>query len=196
MIIYTMYERWIMCMDQIITFLSRIEVIIAILAIILILIIYLIVHKVKLNGYKKELGKYEVRYNSIKSVPLAFKLNKAVAIAKVDSNMNEKVSHARDDFDQCQNNLRQIAECLADIDDNIVMGKTKLAKNGLLDLESSISLGENQVSKLNEFLDSVLEKETAQRQEVTILKEKFRLLKQEANDKSSLMNYSWAKIDL
>ena len=44
-------------MDQIITFLSRIEVIIAILAIILILIIYLIVHKVKLNGYKKVIEK-------------------------------------------------------------------------------------------------------------------------------------------
>lgn len=183
-------------MDKVIAILSRIEVIIAILVLIAILLVYFVVHKSTLKKYKKELNALEVRYNKIKSVPLAFKLNKAVAISKVDSKMSEAVGHAKDDFDQAQANLRQISESLGNIDDNIVMGKTKLVKAGLLDVESSISLGEEQITKLEAFLDTVLEKETSQRAEATALKEKFRLLKQDAQDKSNLISFSWPAIEL
>ena len=134
-------------MDAVISFLSRIEVIIAIIALIIILVVYLIVHRMTISRYRKEFNKLEVRYNSIKSIPLPFKLNKAVAIAKVDSKIMESVNNCQLDFEQCQNNLRSIAEELADADDNLVMGKTKPVKQMLLDLEAAIDLGEKQVDK-------------------------------------------------
>lgn len=183
-------------MDAVISFLSRIEVIIAIIALIIILVVYLIVHRMTISRYRKEFNKLEVRYNSIKSIPLPFKLNKAVAIAKVDSKIMESVNNCQLDFEQCQNNLRSIAEELADADDNLVMGKTKPVKQMLLDLEAAIDLGEKQVDKLNVFLDSILEKETNQRAKVTALKEQFRNLKSVANDKSQLVAFSWPQFEL
>lgn len=183
-------------MDAVINFLSRIEVIIAIIALIIILVVYLIVHRMTISKYRKEFNKLEIRYNSIKSIPLPFKLNKAVAIAKIDSKIMESVNNCQLDFEQCQNNLRSIAEELADADDNLVMGKTKPVKQMLLDLEAAIDLGEKQVEKLNVFLDSILEKETNQRAQVTALKEKFRNLKTIANEKSQIVAYSWPQFEL
>lgn len=183
-------------MDAVINFLSRIEVIIAIIALIIILVVYLIVHRMTISKYRKEFNKLEIRYNSIKSIPLPFKLNKAVAIAKIDSKIMESVNNCQLDFEQCQNNLRSIAEELADADDNLVMGKTKPVKQMLLDLEAAIDLGEKQVEKLNVFLDSILEKETNQRAQVTALKENFRNLKTIANEKSQIVAYSWPQFEL
>ncbi|MCI5773120.1 MAG: septation ring formation regulator EzrA [Erysipelotrichaceae bacterium] len=183
-------------MDAVINFLSRIEVIIAIIALIIILVVYLIIHRMTINKYRKEFNKLEVRYNSIKSIPLPFKLNKAVAIAKIDSKILQSVNDCQLDFEQCQNNLRSIAEELADADDNLVMGKTKPVKKLLLDLEAAIDLGEKQVEKLNVFLDSILEKETNQRAQVTALKEQFRGLKTIANEKSQLVAYAWPQFEL
>lgn len=182
-------------MENFLSFISRTEVIIAFAIIIIILIIYLILRKVQANGFKKELAKLEIRYNQISSIPLAFKLNKAVAIARVDTVLMQNVALCKDDFDFATSNLKQISQTLADVEDNLLIGKHKLVKEGLLDLESSIKLGEDQVSKLNGFLDGILEKETEQRTEVTQLKDKFRELKSEANEKSATLSYSWVTIE-
>ena len=154
-------------MDNILKFLSRIEVIIAVIAIVLILVVLLVFRKLQSNNYKKALSELEVKFNQINSIPLAFKLNKAVAIARVDQVLMSNVAMCKDDFDLASSNLKQTAQLLAEIEDNILMGKLKHAKEGILDLESSIQLGEEQVGKLNSFLDGILEKETEQRSEVT-----------------------------
>ncbi|MCF0115051.1 MAG: hypothetical protein HUJ56_06830, partial [Erysipelotrichaceae bacterium] len=183
-------------MDLIFRFLSRIEVIIAIAVLIVIIIVWLVLRKIKSNKYKKQLAQFEVRYNDIKSVPLPFKLNKAVAIARIDQKAMQTVANCNADFEMCQNNLRQISQALADTADNIEMGKLKEVKMELLDLESSILLGEQQVNKLNDFLDDILEKENVQRGEVTGLKEEFRALKGKAQDNGKSLSYCWHTIEL
>ncbi len=182
-------------MDNILKYLSRIEVIIAVIAIVLILVVLLVFRKLQSNNYKKALSELEVKFNQINSIPLAFKLNKAVAIARVDQVLMSNVAMCKDDFDLASSNLKQTAQLLAEIEDNILMGKLKHAKEGILDLESSIQLGEEQVGKLNSFLDGILEKETEQRSEVTKLKDKFRELKNEAQEKSTTLSYSWVTIE-
>lgn len=183
-------------MDLIFSFLSRIEVLIGIFALIVLIIFWLIIRKTQSNKYKKQLNAYEVRYNSIKSVPLPFKLNKAVAIARIDQKAMQTVAQCNADFEMCQNNLRQISQALADTADNIEMGKLKEVKAELLDLESSLVLGEEQVNKLNDFLDNILEKENIQRGEVTGLKEQFRDLKSKAQDNGKSLSYCWHTIEL
>ena len=182
-------------MNKVLAFLSDIKVIIAIAILIIILTIWLIMRKSKVNNYKKQLKEYEVRYNSIKSVPLPFKLNKALAIARLDENTMKLVDQCKTDFEMTQANLKQISQCLADTEDDILLGRLKKAKEGLLDLDSFLALGEEQVSKLDKFLESILAKETAQRAEVTKLKEEFRNIKQEAAEKSSSLSYSWNTIE-
>lgn len=182
-------------MDKVMKILSDIRVVIAIAVIVVLLLIWFIVQRVHAGKYKKQLGDLEVRYNAIKSVPLSFKLNKAVAISRVDPDAMDKVTRTKDDFDKCQANLKQISQMLADTEDEILVGKLKKAKVNLADLEASISLGEQQVSKLDKFLDGILEKETTQREEVTQLKNQFRDLKANAQENSSKLSYIWPTIE-
>jgi len=175
--------------------LSDIRVVIAIAAVVVLLLIWFIAQRVKAGKFKKQLEDLEVRYNAIKSVPLSFKLNKAVAISRVDPDAMDKVTKTKDDFDKCQANLKQVSQMLADTEDDILVGKLKKAKANLQDLEAGISLGEGQVSKLDKFLDEILERETSQREEVTELKNQFRDLKAYAQENSTQLSYIWPTIE-
>ena len=76
-------------------------------------------------------------------------------------------------FELAQANLKQIAQMLADTEDMILVGKLKDARINLDDLDNMMELGEEQVHQLEAFLDKILEKETAQRAEVTQMKEEL-----------------------
>lgn len=182
-------------MDVILKYLSDIRVVIAIAALAVLIIIILIVNKIRAGKARKELEDLEARYNAIKSVPLSFKLNKAVAISRVEPSAMAKVAQMKDDFDKAESNLKQISQLLADTEDEIIAGKIKKANVDLEDLDTSIALGEKQVSTLDEFLDSILEKETAQRQEVNELKNQFRALKEQANNNRAQLNHAWGTIE-
>ncbi|MGP1376313.1 MAG: septation ring formation regulator EzrA [Bulleidia sp.] len=182
-------------MNTVFKYLSDLRVVIAIAVIAVILIVWFIVQKMKANQYRKHLEQLEIRYNTIKSIPISFKLNKAVAISRVEPETMEKVASTRDDFDKCESNLKQISQTLADAEDEILAGKLKKAKLDLADLEASVALGEKQVSSLDHFLDSILEKETAQREEVTRLKNRFRDLKATAQENQTKLSYIWPTIE-
>ena len=182
-------------MDNVKEILSDIRVIIAIAVLVVLLILWFIVQKLRSNKYRRQLQELEVKYNSIKSVPLSFKLNKAVAISRVDPDAMNKVAQTKDDFDKAQANLRQMSQTLAETEDAILVGKLRKAKNNLSDLKASVALGEKQVSDLDKFLDTILEKETAQREEVTELKNQFRELKAEAQENSSRLSQVWPTVE-
>lgn len=182
-------------MDTVLKYLSDIRIVIAIAAVVVLIIIWFIVQKIRSNKFRHQLEELEVRYNTIKSVPLSFKLNKAVAISRVEPDTMQKVTQTKDDFDKAEANLKQISQQLADTEDEILAGKLKKVKPDLADLEASISLGEQQVSSLDKFLDSILEKETAQRQEVTELKNHFRDLRNTAAENRSQLSYIWPTIE-
>ncbi len=182
-------------MDTVLKYLSDIRIVIAIAAVVVLIIIWFIVQKIRSNKFRHELEELEVRYNTIKSVPLSFKLNKAVAISRVEPETMQKVTQTKDDFDKAEANLKQISQQLADTEDEILAGKLKKVKPDLADLEASISLGEQQVNSLDRFLDSILEKETAQRQEVTELKNHFRDLRNSAAENQSQLSYIWPTIE-
>ncbi|MCI2153855.1 MAG: septation ring formation regulator EzrA [Solobacterium sp.] len=182
-------------MDTVLKYLSDIRIVIAIAAVVVLIIIWFIVQKIRSNKFRHQLEELEVRYNTIKSVPLSFKLNKAVAISRVEPDTMQKVTQTKDDFDKAEANLKQISQLLADTEDEILAGKLKKVKPDLADLEASILLGEQQVSSLDKFLDSILEKETAQRQEVTELKNHFRDLRNTAAENQSQLSYIWPTIE-
>lgn len=91
-------------MDNVFKILSDIRVIIAIAVLVVLIIIWFIVQRVKSGNYKKQLEGYEVRYNAIKSVPLSFKMNKAVAISRVDPEAMSKVARSKDQFTAAEAN--------------------------------------------------------------------------------------------
>lgn len=182
-------------MEQVLKILSNKYVLIGLAATIILLVLWFMLRKMRAGKLKKQLADFEVRYNSIKSIPLPYKLNKAVAIARVNQEVMQSVTNCKDDFDLVQSNLKQIAQVLADTEDYLLMGKYKPVKDGLTHLDSIVVLGEKQVNEMNVFLDTILEKETAQRAEVTAYKDKFRELKAFALDNSASLSFSWKKIE-
>ncbi|MBQ4342276.1 MAG: hypothetical protein IJC38_00130 [Erysipelotrichaceae bacterium] len=164
-------------------------------AVIVLIVLIVMVRSSNLKKAKKHLQELEVRYNSLKSVPLSFKLNKSVAIARLNEETMNSVTHCKDDFDLCQSNLKQIASMLADVEDAVSMKKMKGVKNDLTDLDNLCDLAEGQIKKLEEFLDKILEKESAQRAEVTRMKDEFRKVKQLLADKRGQLSYCWDMIE-
>ena len=182
-------------MSRVLEILADIRVIIGIAVLVVLLIIWFIVQKVRSSSYRRILEELEVRYNNIKSVPLSFKLNKAVAISRVDPDAMNRVANSKEEFDKADANLKQIQQALADTEDEILVGKLRRAKADLDDLEASITLGEKQVADLNAFLDEILEKETQTREQVNTLKNTFRSLKSQLNENSSQLSYVWPVLE-
>ena len=164
-------------------------------AFVLLIILILMVRSSNIKKAKKHLQELEVRYNSLKSIPLSFKLNKSVAIARLNEETMNTVTHCKDDFDLCQSNLKQIASMLADVEDAVSMKKMKGVKNDLTDLDNLCDLAETQIKKLETFLDKILEKESAQRAEVTRMKDEFREVKTKLNEKRGQLSYCWDMIE-
>ncbi|MBR5289470.1 MAG: septation ring formation regulator EzrA, partial [Erysipelotrichaceae bacterium] len=74
-------------------------------AFVILVVLILMVRSSNIKKAKKKLQELEIRYNSLKSVPLSFKLNKSVAIARLNEETMSTVTHCKDDFDLCQSNL-------------------------------------------------------------------------------------------
>ena len=181
--------------EKIITFVTKKEVIIGLVALFLIIVVLLIVRKRRINHFRRSLSELEVKYNSIKSIPLSFKLNKAVALARVDAKLTDMINAYKDQFDTIHVNLKQITELLSEMEDNIITGKLKTVKLNEMDLHGMLERGLNDVNKLEQELDTILQQETQQRDEINKHKEKFREIKNTLNQKYNIYSFSIDKLN-
>ncbi len=184
-----------MDMQVILDFLSQIYTVYVIGGLFAIALLFLIVRRARKSSLKRRLKDLEIRYNTVRSVPLPFKLNKAVALARVNSEVTATVDTAKKGFDGTQVELKQIANLLAETEDSILMGKLKAAKLTLGDLDGMIERTQATVGLLEKDLDSVLEEETQQRSKITDLKDAFRSLKNEYGEKASQLTLCIETLD-
>jgi septation ring formation regulator len=184
-----------MNLDDILALLSQREVLIALSGALFLLISILVFRRLRLSGYLKKLKELEIRYNSIKSVPLQFKLNKAIALARVNHEINELTQSCKDDFTKIYDNFKSLAVMLADTEDELLIGKLKTAKENLADLGTLIDQEQKRVEELDARLNSVLERENQQRYEITRLKDEFREVKSLIAAKAAVLNFSMETID-
>lgn len=182
-------------MNNVIKIISDIRIVAVIVILVLVLVAWLLMQKVKTKRYSGDLEELESRYNKIKSIPISLKMNKAVAISRVDQQTAEKVEHAKESFDKTQADLSRISALLADAEDSILSGRLKKADDIMTELETDISVSENEIKSLETTLDDILARETAQRQEVTNLKNRFRALKSHASANSAKLSYCWPVIE-
>lgn len=182
-------------MDNILIVLQEYVVIITVGFLFAFIFIFLLIRKAKHNSYKKEFEALNIEYNSIRSVPLNFKLNKAVAIAKVNEETMNSILQCKDDYIKIQNNFEQLTSFLAETDDNLTSFNPRLAKNNLLDLATCIEFGKEQVEKLEKTLDQVLEKEAQLRTQSTQLKDEFRDLKISIQNDASKLSFAYPKLE-
>ncbi|MEG0313786.1 MAG: septation ring formation regulator EzrA [Erysipelotrichaceae bacterium] len=147
-------------------------------------------HMMKVKKARKELVELELRYNGVKGIPLAFKFNKAVALSRVNVDVQAQVEQCKNDFDAAQEELKECSVELAEIDDLLYERKAKAANQLLETLAESIDKCELNVNKLNLFLEKVLEQENQQREQINLLKESFRNLKREIHEKMATYQQS------
>ena len=169
-----------------------IYIIIALIALIILTIVIMALRKKKA---RKMLEDMELRYNTLKGVPLAFKLNKAVALSRVNEMIAEAVDSCKSAFDIVQEKLKDCSVQLAEIDDLIYVHKSKKARNKMQELEEDLKVCEENVNKINETLDGILEQENEQRVHINRLKEKFRSLKKKMADNKTSYNQSNEYLD-
>lgn len=147
--------------------------------ILILLIIFTVLNTKKV---KKQLNEAEMNYNSLKSIPLPFKLNKAVALSRVNAAVAESVERSRNEFDIVQEQLKEASVYLGEIDDLIYVHKVKQAKRQLKELQELLETSSIGVHKLSTSLDNILEQESAQREQINKLKNQFRIDKEIIRD--------------
>ena len=145
--------------------------------------------------FRNRIADIIVQSNAVKSVPISFKLNKAIALAKINESVVQEVKICSEDFELIQGNLGQISLVLADTDDALLVGDLKLVKVCLSDLEGMIEKTTADVKILDDRLEIVLEEEAQLRARVNDQKESFRILKGKATDKQIHLLVSGEIID-
>lgn len=144
----------------------------------------------------KRLEELELNYNSLKGIPLAFKLNKAVALSRVNEEMSQQVDSCKNDFDVIQEKLKECSVQLAEIDDLIYVHKAKSAKRKMALLVEGLKYCEDNANRVNEALDSILEQENEQRVHINKLKEEFRNVKRKINEDRGAFSQSYEYLEM
>lgn len=166
---------------------------IALIAIIVLTIIMMMIRK---KQARKQLEELELMYNSIKGIPLAFKLNKAVALSRVNEEMSQCVEACRNDFDKIQEKLKECSVTLAEADDLIYVHKTKAARRKMDVLKGELNELELTVNEINKTLDGILEQENEQRVHINKLKDEFRALKRQIQENRSAFSQSHEYLEM
>jgi len=184
-----------MTIDTILEWLSNENVLIITGSLLGFISFLLIVRRLTTRSLLKRLKKLEIKYNSIKSIPLQFKLNKAIALAKVSEEISSMAEDTKTIHSKIQEQFKAINQLMADTEDYILIGKLRLGKLGCQDLEGMIQALFQDVNSCDSMLDSILEKETQQRYAITALKDEFRDLKALVSTKTQSLSFSMETIE-
>lgn len=182
-------------MDKFLAAISDVRILVAIVIVILILAAWLINQKVNTKKYRNSLEELEKRYNEIKSVPVSMKVTKAQALLGMSDTTSIKIEKTKTDYDSIQTGIKKISDSLAEAEDCILMGKLKKAGSIMSGIRSDLDKSDKNIQQLDSDLDNILQKETAQRQQVTNLKNRFRALKSQAQENASKMAFAWSNVE-
>ncbi|MBR4421220.1 MAG: hypothetical protein IKS69_01640 [Erysipelotrichaceae bacterium] len=166
---------------------------IAIAAGIVLLLIMLIVmirkgHKKRL---KKELDDLYVRFNDVKTVPIAFKLSKAQIMAKRNKDTSESVAEYYRRYEETEKHISELQEQLNDVEDSLNSTSYKEALQSLQAVAENMSDCEKEIKDIDVFLEAFSKKEDEQRDYSVKLKEKYRVVKSTIDKNSQLLSIAY-----
>ena len=169
--------------------------IIAVVLVLLIIGVFVYIRMAKKRRLNKAFETLEVRYNELMSIPVLFKINKANGLAKLNPDVEKKVSECKAEFSEINARQEEISDALADSEDALAFGKLKEASKHLSLLDELIAESMEQTISLNDNLETLLEQETRQRMEITALKDRFRELKKNAIENTSGLGDAFPTIE-
>lgn len=163
-------------------------IIILALVLVAVVLVLIIIHNTRKTNLNKEIEDVHVRFNKIKTIPLAFKLNKAQAIAKRNAETADKVKIYYDKFEEAQKHIDQISSMLETMEDAVANRNYKELRETLDAIYVELDNSEKEVNDIDNFLQQFSEEETVLREESTKLKEKFRKIKLYVNDNAKSLS--------
>ena len=168
---------------------------IAALIIAALIIVYLLIRNVRNSNLKKDIAALNVRFNAIKSVPLAFKLNKAQAMARRNEETASAVAEYYSRYEEAEKHIDQIQELMNGVDDAVSSRKYKAAKSALKVIEENIADSEKEVNDIDVFLEQFSKKEEMQREYSAKLKEDYRETKLMVHENSGALSIAYQGIE-
>ena len=166
-------------------------IILGILLFLVILIVFILVNNAKKAKIAKQIEDINVRFNAINSIPLAFKLNKAQAMAKRNKDTAEKIESYYKQYEDTQHHINSINDMLDEIDDDFGNHNYKNLKSLISETEDFISETEKEVAEIDKFLEQFSDKENKQREFSSRLKERYLVLKMKINENSNLFSIAY-----
>lgn len=161
------------------------------LGIAVIVIVILIVKNTRKTNIKKQIDELNVRFNAIKTVPLAFKLNKAQAMAKRNEDTSEKVRSYYDKYSVVEKQIESTNELMEELEDNFASHEYRQAENTIKEIKDNLDELEQDVSSIDAFLDQFSKKESDQREVSAKLKEAYRDIKMHINEASNRLSIAY-----
>lgn len=161
---------------------------VAIVVCVLLLILIFVFTAVSRKKVKSLQNEAETLYTSIKSISLPFKMNKAQSLARVNTTIKEAVEKSQNQFESVSECLKECSAELGEIDDLIYVHKTKAAKHQLVSLLDKLEQCQNEANTLNAVLDSILEQQSTQREQIIRLQNRFRVNKGVINSNRESFN--------
>ena len=147
--------------------------------------------KTQKKNLKKQLDELYVRFNGVKTVPLAFKLNKAQAMARRNEEMAKQVADYFERYEQAEAHINDVQDRLGDVDDALSTVSYKEATAMLNEVSQELAECENEVAQIDSFLEEFSKKENIQREYSSKLKEKYRVFKTTINKNAQLLSIAY-----
>ena len=160
------------------------------LAFLIISIILLIRKSKQVKNVSELITSLETDYNTIKSMPLTFKLNKARSLAKVNDIIEKDIEGYVESYEAIQKSINRMDTLFEDANEALESDQLDISETYAEEISNLISITLKNVTKLNEKLDSVLEQELKLRSEVTDYKERFRNIKETLIKRDGVLNFS------
>ena len=132
---------------------------IAIAVLVLVIAAIIIIKKSRTKKLKKEVEDLYVRFNAVKTVPLAFKLSKAQAMAKRSAETSASVEKYYTRYEEVEKHINQVQDLLNNVDDSIAestykesLESIRIASENLEDCEKEVKdiIQTNVAGELNE----------------------------------------------
>jgi septation ring formation regulator len=164
---------------------------VGVLVLITLIAIIVTTKKNQKKNLKKQLDDLYVRFNSVKTIPLAFKLNKAQAMARRNEEMTAAVESYYGKYEDTEKHVNEIQDMLNDVDDNMGGVKYRQALEMLKGVSDELAKCEAEVQVIDDFLEEFSRKEDIQREYSAKLKEKYRVVKTTINKNAQLLSISY-----
>ena len=174
---------------------KTILIIIACLSVLTLIVIILMIRNTRKNKLSKAIEALYVRFNTIKTVPIAFKLSKAQAMAKRNEETAASVQEYYDKYEETEKRINEIQDMLNNVDDAVGSRSYKETLVAIKDVENNIGDCEKEIKNIDDFLEEFSKKEDEQREYSTNLKEKYRVVKNTINENANILSIAFGGLE-